>query len=81
MLNILSKIANSHYTGIFLALILFGTAGNEIINQLEHDSHQIGAHHGVALYGLVMLIKEILAVVQSTDEMITHIKERNNSDS
>ncbi|SFC90029.1 hypothetical protein [Pseudoalteromonas denitrificans] len=75
MIQTLSNIANSHFTNIFIALFLTGTSLYQIYTQLQTDSHQIGAHHGVALYGLVLLIKEFLNMLQTTDKAITHIKE------
>jgi hypothetical protein len=74
MIEILSKIANSHFTNIFMALCLMCTSGYQIYGQLQTDSHQIGTHHGVALYGLILLIKEFLSMVQTTDKAIKHIK-------
>ena len=50
------------------------TSGYQIYGQLQTDSHQIGAHHGVALYGLILLIKEFLSMVQTTDKAIKHIQ-------
>jgi len=50
------------------------TSGYQIYGQLQTDSHQIGAHHGVALYGLVLLIKETLSMLQTTDKAIKHIQ-------
>ncbi|PAJ74414.1 hypothetical protein CJF42_10415 [Pseudoalteromonas sp. NBT06-2] len=74
MIERLSKIANSHFTNIFMALCLMCTSGYQIYEQLQTDSHQIGAHHGVAIYGLVLLVKEFLSMLQTTDKAIKHIQ-------
>jgi hypothetical protein len=50
------------------------TSGYQIYGQIQSDTHQLGAHHGVAIYGLILLIKEFLSMVQTTDKAIKHIK-------
>lgn len=53
----LRKITHSPYLNLLSGMILLITAGSEIWESFEEAS--LGAHHGIAFFGLVQMLKSI----------------------
>jgi len=51
-------------------LILVFTSWFEIYNMAEHTFSNIGAHHGIAIYGIIMLLNAIAELLSYSVEAI-----------
>jgi hypothetical protein len=67
MIRILQKITESPYLNLVSGLILLTTAGIEIFRTL--DEGLIGAHHGVAIFGLIEIVKTLPEILHGTEEV------------
>ncbi|WP_135606973.1 hypothetical protein [Solemya velesiana gill symbiont] len=62
----LKRITQSPFLNILSGLILLATAGNEIIETLGEPS--IGAHHGIAIFGIIQILKAIPELMHGLKE-------------
>lgn len=51
------KIIESFYLDLLSGIILVITSGYEIVTNL--DTIKLGAHHGIAIFGLIQILKSI----------------------
>ncbi|MCG8618852.1 MAG: hypothetical protein MI802_21735 [Desulfobacterales bacterium] len=63
----LTAIAENPWLNLISGVILIITAGSQII-QTFGDGH-IGAHHGVAVFGLVQVIQCLPHILHGTEQM------------
>jgi len=60
---VLKKISENPYLDLISGIILLITSGYEIITNL--DKLSIGAHHGVAIFGMIQIIKSIPPLLET----------------
>lgn len=68
MLMKLSNFVENAYVHLVSGLILLGSASMEIVGSME--SGDIGAHHGVAVFGLIQSLKAIPHIVHGTEQVV-----------
>lgn len=69
MIETLKKITENPWLNLIAGAILLGTAGYEVWESLAE--HTIGAHHGVALFGLLQLLRSIPEVMHGLEKIET----------
>ena len=57
MMGLLKQFAENVYVNLIAGFILFITSGIEIVYTL--DEGRIGAHHGIAVFALVKILKDL----------------------
>ena len=62
-MNLLKKIAENPYLNLISGFILLLTSGKEILETLD-----IGAHHGVAFFGMVQIIKCLPDILHGAEQ-------------
>ena len=55
MLDRLRRLVQTPHANLVVGLALFGSSSVEVVETME--SATVGAHHGVALFGLMQIIK------------------------
>lgn len=68
MLKQLRRFAENPRVNFLSGLVLLITAGNEVYDSLVGDFH-LGAHHGVALFGLLQMLKYLPEVVHGAEQV------------
>ena len=68
MTKLLKEFAENVYINLIVGLTLFITAATEIVRTMEEGV--IGAHHGVAVYGLLQIFR-VLHDLQHGAEHLT----------
>ena len=68
MLRILEKIARSPYLSLVSGIVLLVTAGWQIVSSFGEGG--VGAHHGVAFYGLVQIIRSFPEIVYGAKDIL-----------
>ena len=63
----LKKFVENPWINFISGLILLITSGNEIRKTFEEGD--IGAHHGVAFFGLVQMIKYLPHILHGTEQV------------
>lgn len=66
-MSTLKKIVENPWLNLISGLVLFITSGMEIIRTLG-DGH-IGAHHGVAVFGLVKVVQCLPDILEGTHKV------------
>ena len=67
MIALLRKIAENPYLNLISGLVLLATAGCEIVRTLGDGA--IGAHHGVAFFGLTQIIQSLPHILHGTEQV------------
>ena len=57
MMGLLKQFAENVYVNLIAGFVLFFTSGIEIVHTLDEGT--IGAHHGVAVFALVKILKDL----------------------
>ncbi len=65
----LKAITESPYVNLVVGLILIYTSVSEMIAEFDKVDHGISMHHGVALYGLLMVFRSIPELVEGLSHM------------
>lgn len=63
----LKKITHSAYLNLLSGFILIVTAGIETIVRFGEGS--IGAHHGILIFGIIQIVKEIPEILRGLQEI------------
>lgn len=63
----LTTITRSPWLQMVAGIILLITAGNEIWTSI--DEFSLGAHHGVAVFGLFQIVKSIPEILHGLNEL------------
>ncbi len=58
MIRLITRIAHHPYLNLFSGLVLLITASHEILLSL-HEGKGIASHHGIAVLGVVQIIKSL----------------------
>jgi len=61
------KIVQSPFVNLLAGVILVITAGAEVIE--NWGTFEIGAHHGVAIFGLLQILKALPEVMEGLEEI------------
>ena len=56
-MSLLKQFAENIYINLIAGFILFITSGVEIVHTLDEGT--IGAHHGIAVFALVKILKDL----------------------
>lgn len=64
MLHQLKKFAENPHVNLVVGLVLLGTAGREVVLAAEEV---VGAHHGVAVFAVVQILKRLPHVVHELE--------------
>jgi len=67
MQKLLKMVAECPYLNLAAGVILLVTAGYETWDSLEEA--KLGAHHGVALFGLLQVIKSLPDIVEAAHNL------------
>jgi len=62
----LKEIVGSPWLNFISGIILLITSGNEILKDIKGD---IGAHHGVAFFGLVQIVQFLPHIMDATEQV------------
>ena len=68
MLGILEKIARNPYLSLVAGTVLLLTSGWEIVQSL--GTLEVGAHHGVAFYGLLQMLRSIPEIAEGSKDIV-----------
>jgi len=71
----LDRIINHPYAKIAVALCLVATSGFEIHHEMELSESKVGAHHGLFVYGIALVVSA-LAEVSETAVQAHHSLEK-----
>lgn len=63
----LKRIVKSPYMNFFSGFVLLATSGTELV--LSFEEYQIGAEHGVFVFGIVQVIKTIPDLLEGAKEL------------
>lgn len=63
----LKTIVNSPYLNLLSGVVLLATAGIEVFSSM--DQGEVGAHHGVFLFGLIQIIKSFPEFFHAIEEI------------
>lgn len=63
----LAEIVENPWVNLVSGLILIITAGSEIVKTLDEGG--LGAHHGVAVFGLVQVIQCLPHILHGTEQV------------
>jgi len=63
----LKEFVENPWINLISGLILLITSGNEILKTLGESD--IGAHHGVAFFGLVQIIQSLPHILHGTEQV------------
>nr|VFJ46197.1 MAG: hypothetical protein BECKFM1743C_GA0114222_100354 [Candidatus Kentron sp. FM]VFJ46257.1 MAG: hypothetical protein BECKFM1743A_GA0114220_1003410 [Candidatus Kentron sp. FM]VFK10927.1 MAG: hypothetical protein BECKFM1743B_GA0114221_101605 [Candidatus Kentron sp. FM] len=66
-IRLLKQFAENKYVNLLSGLILLSVSAVEIVNTLEEAS--VGAHHGLAIFALLQLLKVLPEIVHGTEEI------------
>lgn len=64
----LKKIVDHPWLNLVSGLILLFTAGSEILQSIGEDV-DVGAHHGIAFFGLVQLLQFLPHIMHGTEQV------------
>jgi len=66
-MSILRKVTESPIVNLVAGFILIATSGYEI--WLSFGETQVGAHHGVAVYGMLQVVKTLPHMLHGMEEL------------
>ncbi|MBU1565114.1 MAG: hypothetical protein KJ630_05740 [Proteobacteria bacterium] len=67
ILNLIKRVTANPYLNLISGLVLVSTAGYEVLTTLEEMA--IGAHHGIALFGILQTVKAIPEIMCGFNDM------------
>ncbi|MBS99222.1 MAG: hypothetical protein CMI01_11155 [Oceanospirillaceae bacterium] len=69
----LKRFAENPWVNLLSGVILLLTSGHEIWETIDHG--YFGAHHGVAIYGLMKVLQSFPHIVHGSEEVTMIVKD------
>jgi len=69
MLKKIHRFATNPWVTVCCGIIIVATSGTEIIRTI--DNPQIGAHHGIAIFGILQILQTLPDLIGGIDKTTT----------
>lgn len=69
-MKLLARFVKNPYVNLLMGIVLMVTSGSEVWESLEEGAaNHLGAHHGVFIFGLLHLLRQLPEFFEATEYM------------